>query len=423
MSPDEGTLRERLLAAFARTDEIFAALSPDALSLRPIALRHPLVFYLGHLPAFAYNQVARGALGLGHLHPTFDQLFARGIDPATELDAPELAAWPPVSDVLRYRDDARAAVLGLIGDVLARESEDPLCRYGRVLSLVIEHELMHQETLQYLFAQCPNGVVVRRPHTVPPPRMGAGREARVREVPAGEVWLGADFERQRFGWDNEFPQERVAVEAFAMDDLPVRNRDWVEFVRAIGAEADPSLRATSLVYDAEHRAKGVRTVFGEVSFELAEGWPAQVSAAQARAYCAHKGGRLPTEAELHHAARRRERDDEWCAPALVDFARWHPDPVGAAPESAAAWGHEELVGNGWEWTSTVFAPREGFVAWARTYPGYSADFFDGEHDVVFGGSWATDRSLLRRSFRNWYRREYPHAFTSFRVAYPKRGPT
>ncbi|MCA9539958.1 MAG: SUMF1/EgtB/PvdO family nonheme iron enzyme [Myxococcales bacterium] len=51
----------------------------------------------------------------------------------------------------------------------------------------------------------------------------------------------------------------------------------------------------------------------------------------------------------------------------------------------------------------------------RTYPGYSADFFDGEHDVVFGASWATDRKLLRPSFRNWYRRDYPYVFSSFRL--------
>jgi formylglycine-generating enzyme required for sulfatase activity len=74
------------------------------------------------------------------------------------------------------------------------------------------------------------------------------------------------------------------------------------------------------------------------------------------------------------------------------------------------------VGNGWEWTQTPFAPLPGFTAWARTYPGYSADFFDGEHDVVFGASWATDAKLARSSFRNWYRRDYPYVFGSFRVA-------
>ena len=81
----------------------------------------------------------------------------------------------------------------------------------------------------------------------------------------------------------------------------------------------------------------------------------------------------------------------------------------------SAWGVEELVGNGWEWTCTPFRPLPGFVPWARTYPGYSVDFFDDAHDVVFGASWATDVKLLRPSFRNWYRRNYPYPFTSFRV--------
>ena len=86
-----------------------------------------------------------------------------------------------------------------------------------------------------------------------------------------------------------------------------------------------------------------------------------------------------------------------------------------ASAGISAWGVMELVGNGWEWTSTPFAPLQGFQAWARTYPGYSTDFFDDAHDVVFGASWATDLKLLRPSFRNWYRRNYPYPFTSFRV--------
>ena len=65
-----------------------------------------------------------------------------------------------------------------------------------------------------------------------------------------------------------------------------------------------------------------------------------------------------------------------------------------------------------------FRPLPGFTPWARTYPGYSADFFDDAHFVVFGGSWATDARLLRRSFRNWYQPEYPFVFSKFRVVHP-----
>ena len=76
----------------------------------------------------------------------------------------------------------------------------------------------------------------------------------------------------------------------------------------------------------------------------------------------------------------------------------------------------ELVGNGWEWTSTRFAPHAGFTAYMPNYAGYSADFFDGRHYVLLGGSWATDRDLLRRSFRNWYQAHYPYVFSKFRLA-------
>ena len=45
----------------------------------------------------------------------------------------------------------------------------------------------------------------------------------------------------------------------------------------------------------------------------------------------------------------------------------------------------DLLGNGWEWTRTVFAPFEGFEPFPF-YPGYSANFFDGKHYVMKGGS-------------------------------------
>lgn len=408
---DETTLRAQLEAAWQRSDALFDLLSPDALSLRPIALRHPLLFYLGHLPAFAHNQIVRGALERPALDPALDDLFARGIDPETEALSPSLAQWPEVSSVLAYRDAVRERVRGAIPAVLSKRG-DVLCEHGRVVSIVIEHELMHHETLQYLFAQCPDGTL-SRPTDAPPPREGSGRAARRCEIPAGEVTLGARFHEVPFGWDNEFGAERHRVERFELSDLPVRNRDWLEYM---GRESNARELVPASFVRNEH-GWAVRTVFGAVSMELAEGWPVQVSAEQARLYCAHKEGRLATEAELHHAARATVEHEAFSPSALVHWERWYPDPVGLAPHSASAFGVEELVGNGWEWTATVFAPREGFTPWARTYPGYSADFFDEQHDVVFGGAWPTDRALLRRSFRNWYRRNYPYAFTSFRVAW------
>ena len=407
-------------AVWQRSDELFALIPESHWLERPIALRHPFLFYLGHLPAFAWNQICRGALGGGHLDQRLDQLYERGIDPEDEVAVVPRSSdyWPTVAETLDYRDKVRRAITGSIDEVLSREG-DLLCDRGRVLHLVIEHELMHHETLLYLLAAAPSGMVTR-PSRVAAPVSGAGKAAEMVSIDAGQVTIGAAWEDLGFGWDNEFGQLVVDLPSFRIDSLPVRNSDWYSFWQRAG---DASLFPQSWIRDGEQLL--VRTVFGPVPFELAEGWPVQVTGDQARRYCAAQGGRLPTEAELYRAAyttpagevRRYPWGEEPPAPqhGCFDFAGWSPAPVGSAPAGASAWGVEELVGNGWEWTCSPFRPLPGFVPWARTYPGYSADFFDDAHDVVFGGSWATDVTLLRPSFRNWYRRNYPYPFTSFRV--------
>ena len=90
-------------------------------------------------------------------------------------------------------------------------------------------------------------------------------------------------------------------------------------------------------------------------------------------------------------------------------------PVGSYPGGQSAWGIHDLVGNGWEWTDTVFAPFPGFAPMA-TYPRYSADFFDGKHFVMKGASPATPKELVRRSFRNWFFGNYPYMYAKFRLA-------
>ena len=108
-------------------------------------------------------------------------------------------------------------------------------------------------------------------------------------------------------------------------------------------------------------------------------------------------------------------DEPSDAHGVFDFSSWDPQPAGSHPSGASAWGVEDLVGNGWEWTSSTFAPFPGFRA-AASYPEYSADFFDGEHYVMKGASPATARELLRPTFRNWFRARYPYVYATFRCA-------
>jgi formylglycine-generating enzyme required for sulfatase activity len=152
-------------------------------------------------------------------------------------------------------------------------------------------------------------------------------------------------------------------------------------------------------------------------------WPVYVTQLEAEAYARWAGKSVATEEQFHRAAyganTRGHREYPWgnAAPAFergnFDFKRWDPESAYSAQAGESAFGVRQLVGNGWEWTSTPFGPFPGFKARA-SYPGYSANFFDGGHYVMKGGSARTAARLLRGSFRNWFRGDYPHMYAKFR---------
>jgi ergothioneine biosynthesis protein EgtB len=421
------TTTAALEAAWERSDHLFGLLAPRALLARPIALRQPFLFYVGHLPAFAWNQLWRGALGRRPFAPELDTLFQRGIDPPDDGGAAaDEQAWPSPESVLAYRDRIRDGLREVL-------DEEPV---QAVLPMVLEHELMHHETLLYMVHQLDRALKAR-PERWPAPPAGLPRERTRVRVPGGRVVLGAARDGT-FRWDNEHPEHAVDVNAFSIDAVPVTNRDFREFVEA-GGYQDERLWSgdgwewiTRRGHDAPRFWTGrgdetrVATLFEDVPFEAAAGWPASVMHCEAEAYARWAGGRLPTEAEVHRAAfgtpDGHVREHPWgdAAPGAehgnFGFRLWSPGPVGAHPAGASAFGVHELVGNGWEWTSTAFAPFPGFAPMPR-YPGYSADFFDGRHFVMLGASWATDDALVRRSFRNWFQPHYPYVFSKFRCAY------
>lgn len=415
-----------LQGAWRRTDALFELIAPEALYDQPIALRQPVIFYLGHLPAFAWNQLARELRGLPPLDGSHDVLFARGIDPVDvdEYQAARPADWPAPEAILAYRDRARAGLIDLAAGLDLDRADD-----RRAIHTVVEHERMHHETLLYMFQQLPPGRKVRPrgPAEAPSRSIAAGRI----RIPGGRVRLGADPGAVAFGWDNEFPAHDVDVADFTIDATPVRNSEFREFVDA-GGYADRSLwddeawawrvrrrleRPLAWITRDRHR-----TFFGDCSWDEARDWPVSVSLAEARAYTRWRGARLPTEAELHRAAYgspQGARTHPWGesrpteAHGNFGLRRFDPTPVGAFPAGASAWGVQETVGNGWEWTSTAFAPFPGFAPMPN-YRGYSQDFFDGRHFVLLGASWATDEVFLRPSFRNWFQPHYPYVFSKFR---------
>jgi formylglycine-generating enzyme required for sulfatase activity len=394
------SLKADLIAARRRTDELFRVIRPEAIYDRPVAERHRLIFYLGHLEAFDWNQICLGALSLPAFHPEFDRLFAFGIDPpAGQLPNDAVSAWPAVKDVLAYNRRVRKAV-----DAVFDEAPLEICQ------VAVEHRLMHAETLAYLLHDLPLERKIAPPADlessgpIPPHSMI--------EITNGPVTLGCR-RAEGFGWDNEFEAHTVEVQGFAIDKHKVTNQDYLEFVLA-GASAPHFWRRRGNRWL-------LRTMFDEIPLPLA--WPVYVTQQQAAEYAAWRGQALPTEAQFHRAAYGTRTGEERSYPwgdeppdegkGNFDFRRWDPLPVAESPAGSSAFGVSQLVGNGWEWTATVFGPFPGFEPFSF-YPGYSAPFFGGEHYVLKGASPRTAACFLRRSFRNWFRSTYRHVYAGFR---------
>jgi formylglycine-generating enzyme required for sulfatase activity len=416
----EGLTRDQLIDWYRDTGRITRALftipAAEAYYDRPIRLRNPLVFYEGHIPAFAVNTLIKLALKHGGIDAGFEKLFERGIDPETEDAAPAPADfWPSRADVQAYGRDADDLILRALCDGPIDDGAVPQRRNAEAALTVIEHEQMHQETLLYLFHELP---YEKKNAIAPLRRSGARRSDIVKDmvrIPAGQATLGGSG--SNFGWDNEFPQMRVDVGEFSIDRHDVTNGDYLEFVEA--TDANPPHFWTK-----QDGAWQWRGLFALQPLPLDA--PVYVTHDEASAYASWRGKRLPTEGEYHRAAfgtpSGEERPFPWgSAPpngkhGNFAFTHWDPVAIGSYPAGVSAWGVHDLIGNGWEWTSTIFDAFPGFEAMS-SYPQYSSDFFDGKHYVMKGASPATPPELIRRSFRNWFRPSYPYAYATFRCAH------
>ncbi|MBK9035739.1 MAG: formylglycine-generating enzyme family protein [Myxococcales bacterium] len=148
-------------------------------------------------------------------------------------------------------------------------------------------------------------------------------------------------------------ETEVAVAAFALDATPVTNADFLAFARA-----NPAWRRGRI-----KTVRADRDYLGHWAgpLELGPRAPAaapvvRVSWFAAKAYCAWRGGRLPTEREWELAAqasataRDGTDDPAWEERVLAWYAAPTPTVLPAVGQGEAnAWGVRELHGLVWEW--------------------------------------------------------------------------
>ncbi len=422
----------RLEAVRARTWTLVDALTEDQLTTQPEPVMGTLAWDVGHI-GFFENLWLVDELGGDPVDEATAKLYDPFEHPRSqrgELDLPDR------HELRAFLSDVRKRALHTLAE-LDLEGDGALTRHGFVHDMIVRHECQHQEnmliTLQ-LMGSDPQGLAPYQP-----PNREAKPAAQTRvdgmvELPAGSYEIGT---APRVGaYDNEWPSHTVELERFRIARAPVTNCEFLAFIEDGGYEAegywsqDGWLICQALGW--EHPKYWQATDDGWVTREfdreiaLPPDQPVvHTSYYEAEAYASWAGKRLPTEKEWEIAAswdpatgtRRLYPwgDDPW-SPERANLGQrlYGPAPVGAYPEGISAVGCHQMVGDVWEWTSSLHTGYPGFEPFP--YPEYALTHMDMGYQVLRGGSWATWPDVAHATVRNWHQPDHQHILAGIRLA-------
>ncbi|WP_305785878.1 ergothioneine biosynthesis protein EgtB [Symbioplanes lichenis] len=429
MTAETERLRDRVAAELTRTrgrtDALIAAVDDDDLVRQHSPLMSPLVWDFAHVANQEELWLVRDVGGREPVRRDIDELY--DAFKHARRDRIALPLLDP-AEARRYVAQVRDKAL----DVLDRVRLDgrPLVADGFAFGMIVQHEQQHDETMLATH-QLRTGAAVL---TAPAPPAATVRVTGEAFIPGGPFTMGTDTEP--WALDNERPAHAVDVPAFHIDRAPVTNGQYAAFIAAGGYD-DPRWwsaagwdhrQSAGLTAPAHWERDGdgwAVTSFGRTAALVDDEPVVHVCFFEAEAYARWAGKRLPTEAEWEKAARfdpatgRSRRfpwGDEAPEPRHANLGQRHlrPAPVGAYPDGASPAGVHQLIGDVWEWTSSDFSGYPGFSAFP--YREYSEVFFGPDYKVLRGGSFGTDGSAVRGTFRNW---DYPirrQIFSGFRCA-------
>jgi gamma-glutamyl hercynylcysteine S-oxide synthase len=377
-----GGVEAHLEEARARTLALVEPVSEEDLDRVHHPLMSPLVWDLGHIAAFEDLWVCREA-GLEPLRPDLAAVYDADETPRADRGELPYLRRPDAVDYMAAVRERTAAALPRVSAFIAE--------------MLLQHEYQHNETMLQTLQLAAHGVYEpERPAPAPRP---AARGALA--VEAGPATVGDDG--HGFAYDNERPRHERDLPAFRIDQAPVTNSAYVEFIADGGYVRRELWRPEGWAFRESEGWEGPLywTADGGVrrfdrTVDLEPELPVMhVSWFEADAFARWRGARLPTEFEWERAA------------GLAEDVRGNVDQLDFGPGPAGP-----FIGDCWEWTASEFDGYPGFEPYP--YREYSQVFFGSGMRVLRGASWATRPRVARRTFRNWDHPQRRQIFSGFR---------
>lgn len=411
-------LREYFINTFDGYTRLFAVLRCEqAFYEKPISLRHPLIFYFGHTATFFVNKMRLARLLDQRIDEQLESIFAVGVDEMSWDDLDEVNYhWPKLDEVRAYRAKVREVVLSVIDH---SPLTTPIHWQHPWWSIImgIEHERIHLETSSVLIRQHDLQYVQPIAGWHACTDVGNAPQNTLLSVNGGKVCLGKARNSPVYGWDNEYGVHEAEVKGFRASKYVVSNQEFLAFVEA-GAYHNKhfwteegqqwlafSQRTQPEFWRKKPQGWHLRLMTEEIPMPW--NWPVEVNYLEAKAFCNWKTQetglptRLPTEDEWHLLYQQTglaANDPD----ANLHLHHW----ASSCPVDRFAQGDfYDVIGNVWQWSETPIYPFEGFEV-HPIYDDFTMPTFDGQHNLLLGGSWASCGNEAQLSSRYAFRRHF-----------------
>jgi len=397
--------RQEILDYFHRTfdldTELYETVKDDAtFYMRADHLRHPIIFYYGHTSCFFINKLVLAGLLPSHINPSFESIFAIGVDEMSWDDLnKENYDWPSVSEVREYREIVRTTIAKLIEELpleLPINWESPFW----TIIMGIEHQNIHIETSSVLIRQLPveklqSGLfsnICKEDEPVIANELVA--------VEGSKVNMGKPHNHPLYGWDLEYGSFQETVDDFKASKYLVSNAEFFEFIEDDGYKDKQWWSEEGWSWctykKAEHPQFWIKenetyklrlmTEFVPMKWSF----PAEINYLEAKAFCNWKSAktgkklRMPTEAEWYRlvdVSQVKEATDWDVAPGNINLEHYSS----SCPVNTFSFGDfYDVIGNVWQWTETPITGYPGFKV-HPLYDDFSTPTFDGKHNIIKRG--------------------------------------
>jgi ergothioneine biosynthesis protein EgtB len=342
---------------------------------------------------------------------------------------------PKVSETLKYRSLIEEMFLKFLDNIERNNSLTRNLVYD--IELANQHEMQHQELLiydlQHYFQRFDDAEdnyqprINKRPNNID----NLAVEPGMMKIPGGLYELG--FSGSDFCYDNEVPEHKTYLNAYQIDTYPITNKQFMAFIDAGGYEdyrfwlSDGWDIVNEKKWDAPlywQKIEGYwyKKDFGGLNKISPDEPVTNVSYYEANAYSKWAGKRIPTEAEWEKAASWNEDLEKktiypWGdelpsdhTANLLESWNWAPCQIGSYPQGKSYYGCHQMLGDVWEWTSSEYVLYPGFRSKFSEY----TDKWAINQKVLRGGSFATPRSQIRNSYRNYFKPHERIPFSGFR---------